>query len=346
MERGLEVLRKYKRLAETQRRGQDDRRRHLRRARGRATARTSWTGSGARSASGREAISGEEEARLIYLAALHSIHLEGRRALVVDIGGGSVELALGAGRGLEWVASREARRAAHGRGVRASRPAVRARTSSAWPTTSSRRWRATRRASREAALRRRRRHLGHHPGAGRAGAPAGDGRPPEALHHVTVKADAILRELRRRLSRTDLRERLQACRAWTRTRADIIVRRRGRPGHAARARCGVRSWSLCEWALREGILLDYIQRHPRSLARAEAYPDVRRRSVVALAERCQYDEAPRAARGATSPWRCSTTRAGATAWATRSARCSSTPRCSTTSATTSPTRATTSTRTT
>ena len=48
---------------------------------------------------------------------------------------------------------------------------------------------------------------------------------------------------------------------------------------------------LCEWALREGILLDYIHGHPRSLARAEAYPDVRRRSVMALAERCQFDEA-------------------------------------------------------
>ena len=56
-------------------------------------------------------------------------------------------------------------------------------------------------------------------------------------------------------------------------------------------RLGVRELVLCEWALREGILLDYIHGHPRALARAEAYPDVRRRSVVALAERCQYDEA-------------------------------------------------------
>ena len=51
------------------------------------------------------AISGEEEARLIYLAALHSIHLEGRRALVVDIGGGSVELASGRGEDVEAVLS-------------------------------------------------------------------------------------------------------------------------------------------------------------------------------------------------------------------------------------------------
>jgi exopolyphosphatase/guanosine-5'-triphosphate,3'-diphosphate pyrophosphatase len=56
-------------------------------------------------------------------------------------------------------------------------------------------------------------------------------------------------------------------------------------------RLGIEELVLCEWALREGLLLDYINRHPRTLARAEAYPDVRRRSVMALAERCQYDEA-------------------------------------------------------
>jgi exopolyphosphatase/guanosine-5'-triphosphate,3'-diphosphate pyrophosphatase len=46
--------------------------------------------------------------------------------------------------------------------------------------------------------------------------------------------------------------------------------------------------TLCEWSLRVGILLDYIHSHPRTLARAEAYPDVRRRSVIGLAERCGY----------------------------------------------------------
>jgi exopolyphosphatase/guanosine-5'-triphosphate,3'-diphosphate pyrophosphatase len=56
------------------------------------------------------------------------------------------------------------------------------------------------------------------------------------------------------------------------------------------ARLGVEELILCEWALREGILVNYIHGHPRSLARAEAYPDVRRRSVVDLAERCLYDE--------------------------------------------------------
>ena len=55
-------------------------------------------------------------------------------------------------------------------------------------------------------------------------------------------------------------------------------------------RTGVKELVLCEWALREGILLDYMQGHRRSVARAEAYPDVRRRSVASLAERCAADD--------------------------------------------------------
>jgi exopolyphosphatase/guanosine-5'-triphosphate,3'-diphosphate pyrophosphatase len=55
-------------------------------------------------------------------------------------------------------------------------------------------------------------------------------------------------------------------------------------------RLRVKEVVLSEWALREGILLNYIHGHPRSLERAETYPDVRRRSVVELAERFHYDE--------------------------------------------------------
>src|SRR5207244_11103144 len=52
-----------------------------------------------------QVVSGEEEARLIYLAALHSVNLEGRRTAVLDIGGGSVELVMGAGPQVEWAVS-------------------------------------------------------------------------------------------------------------------------------------------------------------------------------------------------------------------------------------------------
>jgi exopolyphosphatase/guanosine-5'-triphosphate,3'-diphosphate pyrophosphatase len=52
---------------------------------------------------------------------------------------------------------------------------------------------------------------------------------------------------------------------------------------------GARELTLCEWALREGVLLDYIHRHRRSLARAQTCPDPRRRSALGLAARCRHD---------------------------------------------------------
>ncbi len=42
-----------------------------------------------------EVVTGEEEARLIFLAAIHNMPRKNKRTLVVDIGGGSVELILG-----------------------------------------------------------------------------------------------------------------------------------------------------------------------------------------------------------------------------------------------------------
>ena len=53
-------------------------------------------------------------------------------------------------------------------------------------------------------------------------------------------------------------------------------------------RLGAREFTLCDLALREGLVLDYIQRNAAHIRQAEHYPDVRRRSVIELAERCQY----------------------------------------------------------
>jgi exopolyphosphatase/guanosine-5'-triphosphate,3'-diphosphate pyrophosphatase len=234
-----------------------------------------------------KAVSGEEEARLIYLAALHSIHLEGKRALVVDIGGGSVELALGAGQQLEGCFSEKI-------GVLRMSEEF-AKTDPLSSKDESRlvdRIKTVVEPHAERVL-----EGGFDCVIGTSGtilalgrmALAIDGSPqPETLHHTTVKVEA-LRSLRKKLVASDLRARLKMS-GMDEERADIIV-----AGSVILdtilARLHVEELILCDWALREGILLNYVHGHPRSLARAEAYPDVRRRSVVDLAERCAYDEA-------------------------------------------------------
>jgi exopolyphosphatase/guanosine-5'-triphosphate,3'-diphosphate pyrophosphatase len=112
------------------------------------------------------------------------------------------------------------------------------------------------------------------------------GSRPESLHHATLDA-GDLRLLRKRLVGLELARRIKLP-GVDRRRADIL------PAGAVvldtiLSRLGVKELMLCEWALREGILLDYASRQKTLLARAEAYPDVRRRSVLLLAERCQAD---------------------------------------------------------
>ncbi len=53
-------------------------------------------------------------------------------------------------------------------------------------------------------------------------------------------------------------------------------------------RLGAEELTLCDLALREGLVLDYIRRHQKEIVHIERIPDVRRRSVLELAERCHY----------------------------------------------------------
>jgi len=286
MKRGLEALAKYRRLAATH---------NVDKIIAVATSaiREASNGEDFLDRIGRQigfwpkAISGEEEARLIYLAALHSVHLEGKRALVVDIGGGSVEMALGAGSRTEQTVSAKL-------GVlRMTEQFVRSD-----PLSSKDEARLVDHVETELSEQVARiRQAGFDCAIGTSGtilalgalAHAMDnGSSAESLHHVAVKA-ASIHALRKRLVTSDLKARLRIP-GLDERRADIIV-----AGAVVLdtilQRLGVEELMLCEWSLREGIILSYINRHPRTLARAEAYPDVRRRSVVALAERCVYDEA-------------------------------------------------------
>ena len=205
--------------------------------------------------------SGQGEARLIYLAAIHSIHLEGKRALVVDIGGESLELALGAGRRLDWAVSeklgvlRITERFVHSDPLSTKDEA---RLEDAISKAIEPHVAAVREAGFECAIG----TSGTILALGALAHHVEDGRPPETLHHVTVSARTI-HELRKQLVASTERERLRLP-GMDERRVDLIVA--------------------------GAVLLDYIDRHKHSLARAEAYPDPRRRSVVSLAKRCLFDE--------------------------------------------------------
>jgi exopolyphosphatase / guanosine-5'-triphosphate,3'-diphosphate pyrophosphatase len=231
------------------------------------------------------AISGEEEARLIYRAARHSMPLPGRRALVVDLGGGSVELALGAGDEPDWAASEKlgVLRLAEQFGQEDPLPAA------------DRRRLADHVASVLAPHTDRARREGFGSlvatsgtllALGALAAARGNGRAGHALHHAVVKTGS-LRKVTRQLVRSSLEQRLRL-RGLEPRRADIIVM-----GAVVLEvllhQLGAETMLLCEWALREGILLDHLQRRWPPAAAARQPPDVRRRSVTALAERCGCD---------------------------------------------------------
>ncbi len=84
-------------------------------------------------------------------------------------------------------------------------------------------------------------------------------RPEGTLHHVTVSREAI-HEVRRRLVASDLKQR-QRTPGLDRRQADILVAGAVVVDQLLEG-LGAREVLLCEWALREGILLDYIRSRP------------------------------------------------------------------------------------
>jgi exopolyphosphatase/guanosine-5'-triphosphate,3'-diphosphate pyrophosphatase len=284
MKRGLETLARFKRLARS---------RGVEKIIAVATSalREAENGEAFVARAGRETgiwpriISGEQEARLIHRAVVHSMHLGEAPFVAVDIGGGSVELTLGQGFEVGQAVSeklgvlRMTERFLHGDPPAATdvRRLVAHVQSVLGPHVSEMRKRRFRRVVGTSgtilALGRLTREL-IQPSAA------------ESLHHWTIGVEP-LRALRQRLLRMDVKARLKL-RALDPGRADIVV-----AGAvvltAVLDLLGAREITLCEWALREGVLLEYLQTHRGSVARARACPDPRRRSVLELAERCRHD---------------------------------------------------------
>jgi len=229
-------------------------------------------------------ISGTEEARLIHLAAVYGVSIPGDAAVVVDIGGGSVEITRGTGLDVET-----------GRSFKLGVIRLTERFVKSDPIEPRDERRMLKHINAEIGE-----YLDQIAAAGfdRVIGTSGtilslgaivsvqQGRPsgaPQRNRRVSAKQ---LHRVRKELLALNLEKRLRVPGLEPR-RADLavagavlldtIVRRLGAP-----------ELTLCDLSLREGLVLDYIARHRKQIAQADRYPDVRRRSVVELAERCNY----------------------------------------------------------
>ncbi len=229
-------------------------------------------------------ISGLEEARLIHLAAVYGVSVPADTAVVVDIGGGSVEITRGVGATVEV-----------GRSFKLGVIRLTERFVKSDPL-----------APRDE--RKLLKHIDEEAGdyldqLARAGfdrvigtsgtilslgavVAAGQGRPPHAPLRNRRVAVKHLHRVRRQLASLTLEQRLRVPgvdprRADLATAGAVLL-------DTVLQRLGADEITLCDFSLREGLILDYIARHRKQIAQAEQYPDVRRRSVVELAERCRY----------------------------------------------------------
>src|SRR3954471_15009624 len=243
-------------------------------------------------------ISGTEEARLIHTAAVYGVSVPGDVAAVIDIGGGSVEVTRGAGPAVE-----------SGRSFKLGVIRLTERFIKSDPIEP--------RDERKLV-----RHIGAEIGKyldeiakagfdrviGTSGtilslgavASAAEGLGPSApLRNRRISAKQI-RRVRKELALLDIEQRLQVAGLEPR-RADLSVAGAVLLDEILR-RLRATEITLCDLSLREGLILDYIARHRKEIAQADRYPDVRRRSVFELAERCNYwpDHAHQIARLAVS----------------------------------------------
>jgi exopolyphosphatase/guanosine-5'-triphosphate,3'-diphosphate pyrophosphatase len=226
-------------------------------------------------------ITGVEEARLIHRAAVHGIDVGSSSAVVIDIGGGSTEITLGTATDVHQA------RSFHLGAIRLAERFVESDPLSAGDE------------------RRMVRHIRHElgdyvRGLARAGYQRVIGTsgtilalgalalqvPDESTtHHRRVSAKAI-RKLREELASLTLAERLRMPLLDSR-RADLVVAGAVLLDTILR-QLGAEDLTLCGFSLREGVVLDYVLRNLVRIERIERYPDVRRRSVIELAQRCGY----------------------------------------------------------
>lgn len=230
-------------------------------------------------------ITGEEEGRLIYLGVKNSIELKKENTLIIDIGGGSVEimvvnpkrilflvsLKMGVARLKELFLKSEGEKE-----LDRLEKFVAALLQPIAPTIA---------------------RLGFRQVIGTSGTLNN----LAAMAHVEVReeADSVgrngklsfedLKQLYRLLIKSSPEERAQM-RGLDPKRTDLIL------GGAASTyimmkTLGIENITMCDKAIREGMIYDYIEKNRGKITREAAVPNVRRRNVLRLAAKCKSDDA-------------------------------------------------------
>jgi exopolyphosphatase/guanosine-5'-triphosphate,3'-diphosphate pyrophosphatase len=229
-------------------------------------------------------ISGTEEARLIHSAAVYGVGVPRDIAVVIDIGGGSVEVTRGSGAAIEL-----------GKSFKLGVIRLTERFVKSDPIEPRDERKLVRHIQSEIG-----KYLDQIARAGfervigtsgtilsiGAVAVASEHRGTSlALRNRRVSAKQV-RRLRREFAGMTLEKRLRVPGLEPR-RADLAVAGAILLDEIIR-RLGADEITLCDLSLREGLVLDYIARHRKEIAQADRYPDVRRRSVFELGERCNF----------------------------------------------------------
>ena len=229
-------------------------------------------------------ITGTEEARLIHMAAVYGVDTP-KATVVIDVGGGSVEITRGVGQAAQFARSFK---------LGAIRLTERFVTSDPLSGRDERKM-VTHISDQVGQYIQRIVDAGYDRVIGTSGtilslgtvATAIDrGSVPTETRNLRVPAKSI-RRLRKQVVDLTLEQRLQLPGLDPR-RADLTVAGAVLVDTLLR-KLNADEITLCDLALREGIVLDYIHRHRSDIARVDRYPDVRRRSTIELAERCNWE---------------------------------------------------------
>jgi exopolyphosphatase/guanosine-5'-triphosphate,3'-diphosphate pyrophosphatase len=231
-------------------------------------------------------ISGSEEARLIFLGVKHSIALPDGPTMVVDVGGGSVELIVGNRDGM-----------IHSKSLKLGAIRLAEQYVPKTPPSDS-----MLRSLEEAVTSQLKAALGSFRTKTFASLVATSGMAgnlgeviyqrrtgrPMPQHNLATVALKDIRVLEAELARSSVKARLtipglDPKRVDTLLPATVVLR-------CLLELSGLDEMTLCDKAIREGVIYDYIVRHREGLKAESDIPDVRRRNVIGLARRCQAPE--------------------------------------------------------